>query len=187
MRGWILGGLLVALVLGVGCDRQNESAPTVSEYEQKRAALAQGKGKGKAVARRQAGAESDAADAPGLVTSGGGYAYDATGKRDPFRSFVEEQKLRLTKTERGPLEQFDLSQLTVVAVVWDTGRPRALVEDPSGRGYVVQVGTPVGKNDGSVTSIGDNAVVVRETYVDYLGAQTSKEIEMRTRSTTQGG
>ena len=35
--------------------------------------------------------------------------------------------------------------------------------------------------------LGDNAVTVRETYVDYLGAQTSKEIEMRTRSTTQGG
>jgi len=108
-------------------------------------------------------------------------------RRDPFRSFIEDQKQRLAKTERGPLEQFDLSQLTVVAVVWGTGRPRALVEDPSGRGYVVQVGTPIGKNDGTVTSIGDNAVTVRETYVDYLGAQTSKEIEMRTRSTTQGG
>jgi Tfp pilus assembly protein PilP len=52
---------------------------------------------------------------------------------------------------------------------------------------VVQVGTPVGKNDGSVTNIDDNAVVVREIYVDYLGEQTSKEIEMRTRSMTQGG
>ena len=38
-----------------------------------------------------------------------------------------------------------------------------------------------------VALVGDNAVTVRETYVDYLGAQTQKEIEMRTRSTTQGG
>jgi type IV pilus assembly protein PilP len=134
----------------------------------------------------------DASQAPeagaGLVASGKGYEYDPTGKRDPFRSFVDEQKLQKAKHERGPLEQFDLNQLTVVAVVWGTERPRALVEDPSGRGYVVQVGTPIGKNDGMVLRIDDNTVLVRETYVDYLGAQTMKEIEMRTRPTmTQGG
>ena len=33
---------------------------------------------------------------------------------------------------------------------------------------------------------GDDAVLVRETYVDYLGEQTNKEIQMRVRQ-TQGG
>jgi type IV pilus assembly protein PilP len=75
----------------------------------------------------------------------------------------------------------------VVAVVWGTQRPRALVTDPSGRGYVVQEGTKVGKNDGQVIRIGDTTMLVRETYVDYLGAATSKEIEMRVRSKAQGG
>jgi type IV pilus assembly protein PilP len=173
-------------VLGAGCSRNNAEAPSLSEYEQKRAELKQRSGQ--AVAKRQKPGSADAADEQGLIAGNSrGYEYDATDKRDPFRSFVEEQKDRLAKTERGPLEQFDLSQLTVVAVVWGTERPRALVEDPSGRGYVVQVGTPIGKNDGLVTGIGDESVKVRETYVDYLGAQTTKEIEMRTRSTTQGG
>ena len=187
MRGSVLAGLLIALVLGAGCNEQNANAPSVQEYAQKRDALKQRAG-GK-VARSKPHAGGEETDGQGLVASGQGYEYVAVkDRRDPFRSFIEEQKLRLAKTERGPLEQFDLSQLTVVAVVWGTGRPRALVEDPSGRGYVVQVGTPIGKNDGSVTSsIWDNAVVVRETYVDYLGAQTSKEIEMRTGSTTEGG
>jgi type IV pilus assembly protein PilP len=186
VKAWVLGGLVAALVLGAGCSRQNASAPTVQEYEQKRAELA--KRSGAQVAQQRSG-QADTVEQQGLTAgSGQGYAYQAPpGRRDPFRSFIEDQKQRLAKTERGPLEQFDLSQLTVVAVVWGTGRPRALVEDPSGRGYVVQVGTPIGKNDGTVTSIGDNAVTVRETYVDYLGAQTMKEIEMRTRSTTQGG
>lgn len=177
----------MALVLAAGCSRENPNAPSVEEYAQKRAELE--KRSGKQVVRRGAAAKDEAgAEEQGLVRSSEGYEYSAApGRRDPFRSFIEDQKKRLAKTERGPLEQFDLSQLTVVAVVWGTGRPRALVEDPSGRGYVVQVGTPIGKNDGTVTGIGDNAVTVRETYVDYLGAQTSKEIEMRTRSTTQGG
>lgn len=185
MRGWVLGGLLAALVLGAGCNRQNANAPSLSEYEQQRAELKQRSGQ--AVAKGQKPAAADSADGSLIAGSTRGYEYDATDKRDPFRSFVEDQDDRLAKTERGPLEQFDLSQLTVVAVVWGTERPRALVEDPSGRGYVVQVGTPIGKNDGLVTGIGDESVKVRETYVDYLGAQTSKEIEMRTRSTTQGG
>jgi type IV pilus assembly protein PilP len=172
-------------VLGAGCSRNNAEAPSLSEYEQKRAELKQRSGQ--AVAKRQKPGSAEAAEDGLIAGSSRGYEYDATNKRDPFRSFVEEQKDRLAKTERGPLEQFDLSQLTVVAVVWGTERPRALVEDPSGRGYVVQVGTPIGKNDGLVTAIGDETVKVRETYVDYLGAQTSKEIEMRTRSTTQGG
>jgi type IV pilus assembly protein PilP len=187
VKAWVLGGLLAALVLGAGCNRENANAPSVQDYEQKRAELM--KRSGSQVAQRAGQAKPDpAAEQKGLTGVGGGYQYVVTpDRRDPFRSFIEEQKQRLAGTERGPLEQFDLSQLTVVAVVWGTGRPRALVEDPSGRGYVVQVGTPIGKNDGTVTGIGDNAVTVRETYVDYLGAQTSKEIEMRTRSTTQGG
>lgn len=187
MKAWILGGLLAALVLGAGCGRDAADAPSVQEYAQKRAERGK-RTAGQVAQRGRTAAKGDNEESRGLGAIGEGYDYVVTpGRRDPFRSFIEEQKQRLAKTERGPLEQFDLSQLTVVAVVWGTGRPRALVEDPSGRGYVVQVGTPIGKNDGTVTSIGDNAVTVRETYVDYLGAQTSKEIEMRTRSTTQGG
>jgi type IV pilus assembly protein PilP len=177
--------LLAALWLASGCGQQGASAPSVKEYEQKRAELLK-RGGGQQVAR-QAPKPGEAAHDSGLVSSGRGYEYDATNKRDPFRSFIDDQKMKLAKQERGPLEQFDLNQLTVVAVVWDTERPRALVEDPSGRGYIVQVGTPIGKNDGSVLAIRDNTVRVRETYVDYLGAQTSKEIDMRIRSTIQGG
>lgn len=187
MKAWVLGGLLATLVLGAGCGRDNANAPSVQDYQAKKAELEKRSG-GQVAQRARAAKPGEADDKQGLVASGRGYEYVVTpDRRDPFRSFIEEQKQALAKTERGPLEQFDLSQLTVVAVVWGTGRPRALVEDPSGRGYVVQVGTPIGKNDGTVTDIGDNAVMVRETYVDYLGAQTSKEIEMRTRSTTQGG
>ncbi|MCL4683272.1 pilus assembly protein PilP [Myxococcota bacterium] len=187
MRKWILGGLLVGLVVGSGCDRPNPNAPSVQDYEKQRAEVLKNSGRKMASRATRGPKARDGQPDRGLGVSSGQLGYDAAGRRDPFRSFVADQKLQASETERGPLEQFDLSQLTVVAVVWGTGRPRALLEDPSGRGYVVQVGTAVGKNDGSVTSIDDSAVVVRETYVDYLGEQTSKEIEMRTRSMTQGG
>jgi type IV pilus assembly protein PilP len=185
VRGRIVGGLLVALLLAAGCGQSGaKNAPSVKEYEQRRAELMKRQGTPLAAHKP---AKPAAADDKGLVANGGSYHYDPTGKRDPFQSFIAEQKQRMAKQERGPLEQFDLSQLTVVAVVWGTEQPRAMVEDPSGRDYVVQVGTPIGKNAGMVTEISDNSVKVRETYVDYLGAQTTKEIEMRIRSTTQGG
>jgi Tfp pilus assembly protein PilP len=86
----------------------------------------------------------------------------------------------------GPLEQFELEQLNVTAVIWSTEKPRALVEDPSGRSYVVHEGTRIGKNDGLVIHIGDNLVLVKETYVDFAGAQTTKDVELRIRR-SQGG
>ncbi len=86
----------------------------------------------------------------------------------------------------GPLEQFDVSQLSVVAVVWKTGSARALVEDPTGQSYIIGKGTRIGKNDGTVTDIDDNLVVVNETYEDYLGNVTKNDIEMRIRR-SEGG
>ena len=117
-----------------------------------------------------------------------GYSYDPTGKRDPFRSFVwdRQDKMAQEVAEAGPLGQFDLSQLEVVAVVWATGNARALVEDPSGESYIVGKGAAIGKNRGHVISIGDNTVVVKETYVDYLGQETTKDVEMRIRR-SEGG
>lgn len=191
MKSKLLAMLSVAVVLAVGCEKGGKNAPSVQDYEQKRAELLKqkGQGAGTAVAQRKSAAPTPqgAADGAGLVSSGAAYAYDAAGKRDPFRSFVLDEAARRANHERGPLEQFDLSQLTLVAVVWGTQRPRALVTDPSGRGYVVQEGTPIGKNDGQVIRISDNTMLVRETYVDYLGAATSKEIELRVRSKAQGG
>jgi type IV pilus assembly protein PilP len=85
-----------------------------------------------------------------------------------------------------PLEQFELGQLTISGVVWQADRRRALVLDPSGQAYVVKTGDRIGKNDGVVTEIGDSALVVLESYVDFHGDKTEKEIEMRIRQSTGG-
>jgi Tfp pilus assembly protein PilP len=76
--------------------------------------------------------------------------------------------------------------MSLLAVVWSTGTARALVLDPSGKSYIVGTGTRMGKNDGRVVEIDDNLVVVKETYVDFLGQETTKDIEMRIRR-SEGG
>jgi type IV pilus assembly protein PilP len=175
-----------------GCSPDSGTV-SVSEYEAQRQAAVARLAKSKGAAPQTKAAPGEAA--PGQPTEnafGGGankgFTYVAAGKRDPFRSFIlEQQASRNLKHDRGPLEQFELAQLALHAVVWDTPRPRALVTDPSGRGYIVAEGTPIGKNEGRVTKITDNLVVVRETYVDYLGERTEKDIEMRVRQKSQGG
>ncbi len=188
MKRLVLGMTAFALLaFAAGCDQGPENAPSVQEYESRRAAAAAGNAPKRVAPTRSLTQEPAAEQGPDGVTQSAEYRYIAEGKRDPFRSFVLDQSNRVAEEERGPLEQFDVSQLTVVAVVWGTGRARALVEDPSGRGYIIQEGTPIGKNDGYVVRISDNSVLVEETYVDFSGEKTNNEIEMRVRTMTQGG
>ncbi len=172
-----------------GCSQETGKV-SVTDYEAQRQAtiarMAKSKGAPQATAAHAEAAPGQPAE-NAFGSADKGFTYVAEGKRDPFRSFIlEQQATRNLKRDRGPLEQFELAQLALHAVVWDTPRPRALVTDPSGRGYIVAEGTPIGKNEGRVTKITDNLVVVRETYVDYLGERTEKDIEMRVRQ-SQGG
>ena len=94
-----------------------------------------------------------------------GYLYDPVGKRDPFRSFILDRLKELDSASKGPLEQFDLSQLSVSGIVWDTARQRALILDPSGQGYIIEEGDAIGKNDGRVITIEDNVWIGAHTTI----------------------
>lgn len=188
-RAVLILALALTLLLA-GCQEDPVTAPTVSEYAAQRDAMK------KAVAQRRgpaapattapvAGGEEAGMEDAGFGTVEKGYAYEPVGKRDPFRSFqfVDEE---VPKVGFGPLGDYELGQLSVVAVVWDAGRPRALVADPGGRSFVVREGSQLGKNSGRVIHIGDNLVLVKETYVDFEGHQTTRDVEMRIRR-SQGG
>lgn len=182
----LVGVTLLAVAVAAGCNRRS-SGPTVSEYETARQQLAEQQAAGQRRVIPQRAPTEAPPEEEGLGQLASGYSYDATGKRDPFRSFILEHKREMAAaSQRGPLEQFELGQLSLVAVVWGTDRARALVQDPSGRAYVVEEGARIGKNEGEVVKIQDNLVSVRETYVDYLGERTTKEIHLRIRQ-SQGG
>ncbi len=182
--------LAMAALLAVGCQKQT-AGPSVSAYQKERQAAierSQKEAGAPQVAHRKTG-EPGAEAAPAETAfgkHGANYAYDPVGKRDPFRSFILDRIKERGTDAKSPLEQFDLSQLQVTGVVWETDRRRALVLDPSGQNYIVQEGDPIGKNDGRVIGIGDSSVLVREAYVDFHGEKTTKEIEMRVRQ-SQGG
>lgn len=180
-RGGALVALALLLVAGLGCQPE-QHGPTTEDFTREREAL-MARLKKKKAANPTTATAAPAAPAestePAFAVVDERWSYDPEGKRDPFRSIEWEQKDQLAMEARGPLEQFDVNQLELAAVVWKTGRARGLIEDPSGQSYIVEVGTPIGKNEGRVTRIREDSMVVKETYVDLMGQETTKDIEMR--------
>jgi type IV pilus assembly protein PilP len=187
--GWIATALFAALLAAAGCSRQSVG-PSTADFQKQRAQVVE-KQKQMAALQlppKQGGRKAgDDKNAPsGTMGGSEGFTYDATGRRDPFRSFILD-RLHEDETEtKGPLEEYDLAQLEVAGLVWKAEKKRALVIDPSGQGYVVEEGDKIGKNNGRVMEIGDSSMRVREEYVDFHGEATTKEIDMRIRQ-SQGG
>jgi Tfp pilus assembly protein PilP len=102
-------------------------------------------------------------------------------RRDPFQPTTLRAKTDKPRNRENltPLERSELSQLKLVAIVWDINDARAMVEDSGGLGYVVKVGTPIGTNDGKVKAIYRNEVIVEEIYSDNYGTRKKRDVGMK--------
>ena len=102
--------------------------------------------------------------------------YDPTGKPDPFQPPVLESSRR---AQVPPLQQFEVTEFELVAIVSGTGENRALVQDASGKGYLIKVGTPIGKNRGRVVAIADRRILIEEKVKDFLGREKSRTVALK--------
>ena len=111
------------------------------------------------------------------------YYYDPRGKHDPFEAPFEAdtgpvgvaptkkrvQKKRMPLT---PLQKISLGQLKLVAIVLSPNGNKALVEEPSGKGYVISKGTYVGQNYERVKAILKDRIIVEGEVEDYITGTT---------------
>jgi len=112
--------------------------------------------------------------------------YDPTGRRDPFRPPRAAANVH-TGEQMTPLQRYEIGQLRLVAIIYDTSQPRAVVEDDAGLGYIVRVGTPIGPNDGTVRAIERGRVLIQEDSVDFYGEHHPAEVAMELRTTAERG
>src|SRR3972149_856205 len=106
--------------------------------------------------------------------------YSSVGKRDPFRPLSLKPKASQRARENlSPLERYELGQLKLVGIIWGIKEPRAMVEDATGLGYVVKIGTLIGPNEGKVKAIKPTEVVIEEQVTDFYGARKSQEVSMK--------
>ena len=101
------------------------------------------------------------------------FIYENPGLRSPFddptlRDSTEESadpkgdlKIVIPKT---PPELYDLSEIKLKGIIWNTKNPKALFELPSGEGhYTLIKGDKIGKN-GLIFEIREDEVVIVETF-----------------------
>lgn len=114
--------------------------------------------------------------------------YKAEGKIDPFASIFRvessafadqndrKKKKRIPLT---PIEKVDLSQLKLVGIIFAPDGNKALVEDASGKGFVIKKGTRIGINSGRVIKILKGRVVVEEEAESILGKTSLVKRELK--------
>lgn len=113
--------------------------------------------------------------------------YSARGKRDPFRPMgfgISAAKVpsKCREENLSPLQQVNLSQLKLVGIVWKIDEPKAMVEDSTGLGYVIKLGTPIGEcqYDGKVKAIRPSEIVIEEKFRDPIfGTSKVREVNMK--------
>lgn len=116
--------------------------------------------------------------------------YNPKGKTDPFVALVKERKAsekptaakpdkKRKRVPRTPLERIELSQLKLAGVIHSVKGGKALVEEASGKGYIIGVGTFIGTRAGKVSDILKDRVVVEEEEEDALGKIQMTKRELR--------
>lgn len=112
--------------------------------------------------------------------------YDSKDRVDPFIPLIAEKNApagsgssvdTTPKRPLTPLEKLELSQIKLVAVVEMSDRTIAMVEDATGKGYEVAIGTYIGPNGGRVTSITWNGIKIAKTVDDYKGKRLKGDDE----------
>ena len=114
------------------------------------------------------------------------FTYDPSGKGDPFKPFIQLGRASTARGPLSPLQQYDLSQLKLVAIISAPEGNIALVEDAAGKGFFLRRGADVGKNDGKVTKILKDRVIVEETSQDVLGQSKKSEVELVFQRSEEG-
>jgi Tfp pilus assembly protein PilP len=110
------------------------------------------------------------------------YVYEQKGRRDPFVSLVQvakEKPKRLRGTK--PIENFDVDEIKLIAILWDSKQYYALITLPDGKSYTIRKGTTLGLYGGKVEEITPDSVLIRELVKDYRGQLTTKDTILKLR------
>ncbi len=110
------------------------------------------------------------------------YIYDVKGRRDPFMSLVTVAKQRPHMRKANPVENYDVSEIKLTAIVWDKNRYYALITLPDNKSYTITKGMTLGLYGGKVQDINKDSVLIRERIKDYRGQLKTKDTLLKLRN-----
>ncbi len=99
---------------------------------------------------------------------------------DPFVPFVSLQPSTGNEAPQAsgpltPLQKMTLAEMAkgLKAIAWGALGRMAVIQDSTGKGYIVGVGTPAGPNGGVITQISSNCLVIQQ---EVWNSQTRKRV-----------
>ena len=117
---------------------------------------------------------------------------------DPFTPFISLETTtqpRLPEEDAEPqgpstpLQKMTLSEIErgLKAISWGELGRRAVIEDSTGRGYIVSVGTPAGEHSGVITQILDNRLIIQqEIWSNKLRKRFPQDLTIKLVKKTDG-
>lgn len=113
------------------------------------------------------------------------FEYQIEGRPDPFLPFVTERSTRNDNSDEivdenlqlTGMQLFEPGQLTLVALMVTEGDRLAMVQDFTGKGYIIKEGIKIGRR-GVVADIVDNKVIIEETARTRGGKTLTNQIAM---------
>ena len=115
------------------------------------------------------------------IIASGTYRTKLIGYGNPFAPFFEEKPRKRKLRALSPLEKWSLKELRLTGIIKKNKKKWALIEDPSGKGYMVSVGTRIGQNEGYIAEIGEDYILIKEKFIDFLGKEIVKDIVIKLR------
>jgi len=103
--------------------------------------------------------------------------YAPEGRLDPFEPLFKKESVSVAVGKKQiqrrkpltPLEMVNLSQLTLVGIIRAPSGNRALVQEASGKGYIVKNGTYIGTRSGKIVEILEDRIIIEEESEDIYG------------------
>ncbi len=144
---------------------------------------------GAAVDNKEISGLVESSSAIGIEKTATTFEYIMEGRPDPFVPFITEEVVtkifdpdEIVNDDYMALtgmRQFEPGQLTLVAILKGDQRGGvAMVEDVTGRGYMLSEGVPIGRR-GVVSEITANKVLIVETARTRAGKEIKNTIVMR--------
>jgi type IV pilus assembly protein PilP len=149
--------LLLLLALPVACKKEEKAAPPPETKKSEPPKPAQPSPKVQS--------QASSAKQPARI--------DFSRKTDPFKAYapavaaptpVAPQAAPVRTGDQLPIQSFDVARFKLVGIIAGINQNRALVIDPTGKGYVVQEGMEIGINQGHITRITASSVEVIESF-----------------------
>lgn len=119
----------------------------------------------------------------------GEYIYEMEGRADPFVPFISPKSvssgpqvdpneiIEENKILSG-MQLFEPGQLALTAILMTSGEAMAMVQDVTGKGYILREGMLIGRR-GVVTKIDPAAVIITETAKTRAGKEIFNTITMK--------